>query len=61
MKRVLVTGATGFIGRHSLARLGARGYDVHAVFSSGAPIELPGVSWHQADLLEDDQMARLLH
>ena len=31
MRRVLVTGATGFIGRHSLPLLVSRGYDVHAV------------------------------
>jgi len=29
MKRVLVTGASGFIGRHVLAPLVERGYDVH--------------------------------
>jgi len=31
MKRVLVTGATGFIGRHSLPLLLARGYEVRGV------------------------------
>jgi nucleoside-diphosphate-sugar epimerase len=60
MKRVLVTGATGFIGRHCLTRLVARGYDVHGVFSSGSPIEFPGVKWHQADLLEGQQVELLL-
>src|SRR5262245_42962756 len=29
--RVAVTGATGFIGRHLVAHLAARGLDVHAV------------------------------
>lgn len=33
MKRVLVTGATGFVGRHTLAPLLARGYEVHAATS----------------------------
>ncbi|HEX5707260.1 MAG TPA: NAD(P)-dependent oxidoreductase [Pyrinomonadaceae bacterium] len=38
MKRVLVTGATGFVGRHTLAPLTARGYEVHAA-SSRARVE----------------------
>lgn len=54
-KRVLVTGATGFIGRHSLPRLRELGYDVHAV-SSRRPLHEPGegVIWHCANLLEPD-------
>ena len=60
MKRVLLTGATGFIGRHCLPSLLAKGYDVHAV-SSNAPREtLPGVSWHQTDLLNAEQAAELV-
>ena len=35
-KRVLVTGAGGFIGRWSVAPLLAKGYEVHAVLSGGA-------------------------
>jgi nucleoside-diphosphate-sugar epimerase len=31
MKTVLITGATGFIGRHALRSLIERGYDVHAI------------------------------
>jgi nucleoside-diphosphate-sugar epimerase len=33
VKRVLVTGASGFIGRHTLPHLHAAGYEVHAVGS----------------------------
>ena len=36
MSRVLVTGAGGFIGRHTLRPLSVAGYEVHAV-SSRAP------------------------
>ncbi len=48
--RCLVTGATGFIGRHLLARLAAEGAEV-AVLSRGP--RLPGLTaerWYRADL-----------
>ncbi len=52
MKRVLVTGATGFIGRHALPALAGRGFEVHAV-SSRAQASSEGVAeWHQSDLLK---------
>lgn len=53
MSRVLVTGATGFVGRGALAPLLAAGHEVHAVSSREAPAWSPtGVTWHVADLLE---------
>ena len=51
-RRVLVTGAGGFIGRGCLPLLVAAGYDVHAVSSRAAPDPLPGVRWHRLDLLD---------
>jgi nucleoside-diphosphate-sugar epimerase len=57
-RRVLVTGATGFVGRHSLPALVERGFDVHAVHSTGTP-DAPA-TWHRADLLDREQLARLL-
>jgi len=54
VSRVLVTGATGFIGRHALEPLLAAGHEVHAVSSREAvPDAAPGIRWHQADLLAD--------
>lgn len=51
-QRVLVTGATGFIGRHCVDRLRHRGYEVHAV-TSRSPVPAGGdVRWHRADLLD---------
>lgn len=50
MKRVLVTGARGFIGRRCLPRLAARGFEVHAVSSRDAGGQ--GASWHRCDLLD---------
>jgi nucleoside-diphosphate-sugar epimerase len=52
VKRVLVTGASGFIGRHTLEPLLAAGAEVHAVSARDAPLDVPaGVRWHRADLL----------
>ena len=55
MKKVIVTGASGFIGLHCLPLLAAQGYEVHAV--SARPVgdrssaEL--LRWHQCDLLDE--------
>ena len=61
MKRVLVTGATGFIGRHSLPRLLESGYKVHAVGGQRSP-EAPSrdIVWHRANLLEPGEIASLV-
>ena len=59
MKRVLVTGAGGFVGRHALAPLAERGYEVHAVSRSRLGPEQSGVSWHAADLLAPGAAERL--
>ena len=52
MKRVLVTGATGFIGRWALDPLVARGFEVHAVSSTDPRPSQPSLHWHQANLLD---------
>lgn len=52
MKRVLLTGATGFIGRHAGPLLLEQGYEVHAVTSSEVPAGSDGLLWRQADLLD---------
>jgi nucleoside-diphosphate-sugar epimerase len=56
--RVVVTGARGFIGRHSVAELVALGHEVHGVTSSSAP-GAKDVTWHRADLLAGEGAAVL--
>jgi nucleoside-diphosphate-sugar epimerase len=57
MSRVLVTGAGGFVGRHTLRPLLDAGFEVHAVglrwLARERPLDLPSeVLWHRADLLD---------
>ena len=59
MKRVLVTGAGGCIGRHLVPALVARGWEVHALTSGRAreshsdsgTTAATGVTWHTGNLL----------
>ena len=57
-KRVLVTGATGFIGRNALAPLVTYGYEVHAVYNDVPLPNMPEIHWHQANLLEASEIER---
>lgn len=59
MSRVLVTGASGFIGRAVVPLLAARGWEVHGVCRRVPADATPGVAWHAADLL-DPSMATVL-
>jgi nucleoside-diphosphate-sugar epimerase len=65
-KRVLVTGAGGFIGRYSIEPLRTAGYEVHAVFSNKPmrPSETAGAAVaaqaHRADLLDPQAIDSLI-
>lgn len=60
MKRVLLTGASGFIGRHCLRPLVARGFEVHAVSRGAQSGDDSGAHWHEADLLQPGVAAELV-
>ena len=49
-QKVLVTGASGFIGSHLCHRLAADGAEVHAVYRTQSPAEESQVRWWQADV-----------
>src|SRR2546422_5187280 len=58
--RVVVTGATGCIGRHCLPLLVQRGWDVHAISSNADPPVVSGVTWHEADLFDVHRVAAVM-
>lgn len=60
MKKVLLTGATGFIGRHALSRLLKRGYEVHAITSQNCENLNSNVHWHKLNLLDFKSSADLI-
>ena len=58
MKRLLFTGAGGFIGRRAVPYLLERGFEVHAV--DVRPIELAGCTAHTANLLDAFEVKRVV-
>jgi nucleoside-diphosphate-sugar epimerase len=59
MKQVLLTGASGFIGRHAILPLVTRGYEVHCVSRTVKPDAIPDekhVIWHNVNLLDRNDM-----
>lgn len=62
MKKVLLTGAAGFIGRHTIPLIIKSRYEVHAVDCAAQPFlkKEPSLFWHQCDLLNTEQQKRLI-
>lgn len=60
MKKILVTGASGFIGRHCLSWLAA-GYEVHGL-SRRKPTSIgpEKIKWHETDLLTPGSASELV-
>lgn len=57
--RVLVTGASGFIGIHCLLPLIEHGYEVFAIYQTRRH-DLPNVRWVKADLLRSSELRSLM-
>lgn len=60
MRKIIVTGATGFIGRHCLPLLINKSFEVHAVTFRTPSINIPDVHWHQTDLLNGEEVQHLV-
>jgi len=62
MKKILLTGAGGFIGQHTIPFLLKKGYEVHAVDIVKKPsqiIKSKKLFWHECDVLDLSAQKRL--
>lgn len=59
MKKVLLTGGSGFIGRHCIPALAAKGYEIHAV-RSRSHVQDPAAIWHETNLLDSSKLQSLM-
>lgn len=60
MTKVLLTGATGFVGARTLNALAARGVETVAVTRGAPAATRAGVTWLNADLTKAEDRARLV-
>ena len=60
VKRILVTGASGFVGRNTLGPLRTLGFEVHGTVESRDVLDERGVVEHDVDLLDSHQIRRLI-
>jgi UDP-glucose 4-epimerase len=58
-EKVLVIGATGFLGSHLLRRLSAEGLDAHGTSRSERPPAEGAARWWRADLTEPEEVRAL--
>ncbi|WPC41056.1 NAD(P)-dependent oxidoreductase [Clostridium sp. JS66] len=59
MKKVLVTGASGFIGYRTVKSLLNKGYEVHAIAMNGVAID-KSIRWYNTNLLNKEEVFNLL-
>lgn len=61
---ILVTGASGFLGKHLVQMLSAKGVAVRALYHNHTPstqyASLPGIEWRKADLLDVYDVAEVM-
>jgi UDP-glucose 4-epimerase len=56
MKKVIVAGGAGFIGRNCLRPLLDKGYEVHVLDRTDLKEEFPEVFWHEVDLTNQENV-----
>ena len=61
MSRVLVTGATGFVGRHVVAALAARGHEVVAVSRASGDLHADLLAGDPAEVVAEADASELVH
>lgn len=59
MKKILVTGGTGFIGSHCLEELSQSNYEIHAI-SRNSNKKIKNVVWHNIDLFDENDFINVL-
>jgi UDP-glucose 4-epimerase len=60
-QKILVTGASGFLGSHLCSRLGEKGAEVHAVSRSLRTTHTSYLRWWQGDMADITTVRNLLH
>lgn len=60
MRRILITGATGYLGKSCLPLLLEAGYEIHAITRSTQSESSNGVIWHKADLLDEVKIETII-
>ena len=60
MRRVIVTGANGFVGKHVIDALQPYDIEIHAISRSKRTSKPNKVIWHQVDLFDSGQVEGLL-
>jgi nucleoside-diphosphate-sugar epimerase len=59
--KILITGARGFIGRHTIPLLRERGYEVYGIYYHSEPglRDEKNVFWHKCNLLDPNEQKKL--
>jgi len=61
MKKVLVTGASGFVGRHTLKYLLPKFDEVHGVYNNRRVDDSRDVQWHKANMFDAKDRRELIN
>lgn len=59
MKKVVVTGGSGWIGKYVVHSLIQKGYEVHATYNKNNPSHLP-CHWHKVNFSRDDEVKQFI-